>query len=308
MNEEEYPNCHQIPTKRKDITIICLTGVSFLINIFITIVWIIYRKENSSKIFYFYLNILYCNFFHLFSYNILYFFYGFDHDRKINTFLCKIQSMMIGILHIAQDFLVFFLGISFYKSLIQNEEINNKIKFYYYLISYGVPFIIMIIFLILDILGYNKDYCFISIDDYDKLNISLFSIYVIKWSLFIITIIFLLVSLKKISRNKVSILEKDNLRKNAFNIYFYSFIQLINDLPPSIFRIAALYYYSKHKHKCLFDPNINTITFCAVGIIFPFVFAYLSGLVSIIYNLNNDKIDDSVISYNELIPKNYINS
>ena len=308
MNEADFPNCHQINTKKKDIAIIVLTGISFILNLIITIIWIIYRKENSSKLFYFYLNILYCNFFHLFSYNILYFFYGFDHDKKINTYLCKIQAIIVGILHIAQDFLVFFLGICFYKSIIENVGINNIIKFYYYLICYGVPLIIMLIFLNLDILGYNKDYCFISIDDWDKLNISLFLIYIIKWSFFIITIIFLIASLRKISKNKIAILEADNLRKNAFNIYFYSFIQLINDLPPSIYRISAIYYYIKHKHKCLFDPNINTITFCSVGIIFPIVFAYLSGLLSIINNLKNDKIDDSsIISYNELIPKNLIN-
>ena len=52
-------NCHQIDTKNKDIVIVCFTSFSFLLNLLITIIWIIYRKENSSKLFHFYLNILY---------------------------------------------------------------------------------------------------------------------------------------------------------------------------------------------------------------------------------------------------------
>ena len=103
MNEKgEFPNCHQINTKTKDIVIVCFTSLSFLINLIITIIWIIYRKENNSKLFQFYLNILYCNFGHLLSYNILYFFYGFNHDKNINDFLCYFQAIIIGTLHIAQ--------------------------------------------------------------------------------------------------------------------------------------------------------------------------------------------------------------
>ena len=300
-------NCHQIDTKNKDIVIVCFTSFSFLLNLLITIIWIIYRKENSSKLFHFYLNILYCNFGHLFSYNILYFFYGFNHDKKINNFLCKFQAIIIGTLHIAQDFLVFFLGISFYFSITQYVEINNKIKFYYYLISYCLPFLSMLILYQQDILGYNSDYCFISIENWDNLNFTLFSIYCVKWSLFILTIIFLIISLIKIKKNKISILEKDNLKKNAWNIYIYSFIQFINNVPPSIFRIFAIYYFLNNKDKCVFDPNINTITFCIIGVIFPIVFAYFSGLINNLIYLKNDIRDDSdIISYNELISKNII--
>ena len=165
----------------------------------------------------------------------------------------------------------------------------------------------MILLLFLGVLGFNGDYCFISNSNWKHLNYTLFSIYCFKWSLYIVTIIFSISSLIKIKNYKISFLEKKQLIKNARNIYIYSIIQLANDLLASIFRISAIYYFIEDDHKCLFDPNINTIIFCVIGIVFPIVFAYLSGLIENLYNLKNIKNDDDNISFNELLPKNIVN-
>ena len=183
-----------------------------------------------------------------------------------NNFLCKMQSTLMVVPSISQEFWVSSITLTCYLTIVKgkslDQKFNNKFLLFSFLINDLVPIVIIVIYHILDVLGQNYLYCWI------KPNVGpacAIIQYVLKWSSILLNIyltIRIVITLNRISG--VDELETKKLKSLATRMLSFPLIQLLAAILLTIYRLFDL--------KVLGKPVV--ICGSLQGILYPLCFGW----------------------------------
>jgi hypothetical protein len=170
------------------ITIIIFIALSFILNLFICISIFISKNKRVSIIIRLSLSILTNNYIHILSYIFQWVISKNEITNNINlkeyeikllfnNFMCKFQAFMILFSSLSQDYLI----IIFFYIVNKKEMINIKYINILNILGILFPIIIATVFLLMNALGVNGDFCYIkkfsNIHDDDEDNGNIYKLF-----------------------------------------------------------------------------------------------------------------------------------
>lgn len=210
-----------------------------------------------------------------------------------NEFLCKMQSTLMVVPSISQEFWVCSITITCFLNIVKGNtpepKFVNKFFLFSFLINDIVPIIIIIIYHILDVLGKNDLYCWIKPGVGPAYGIVQ---YVLKWSSIILNIyltVRIIVHLNKYSG--VDELEGRNTKSLAIRMLSFPLIQLLAAILLTIYRLSG--------NKALSKPVV--ICGSLQGILYPLCFGWNVNLISILCSCWCQKPEPLVFPEDQLI-------
>lgn len=189
-----------------------------------------------------------------------------------SEFLCKLQSTLMIIPSISQEFWVTSITITCYQSIVSDKEYDQKSRkkllILSYLINDGLPLLIVLIYHFQDVLGPSGIYCWMKPD---LSPIYAIIQYILKWGCIVfniyltIRLIQFLSSLKGKSKQ-----EREYIKWLAIRMLSFPLIQLLGASIGTVYRVSRI--------EVLKIPTV--ICGSLQGILYPLCFGWNIGILS----------------------------
>jgi len=218
--------------------------------------------------------------------------------------ICQFQAFSMLLFGDAQFIWTTLISYSIYQSVIYLKEIstkNSKCKrFLYILIGFGIPLIISLLGLFLNILGFSGFWCYVKLCDEIKHKIFFVFNFVFIWICILLNFIFYCKVINFIKINFSGSEEDSQDKKYIYSLISYFLIQILCIMPATVNRMYQLFT----NERMNFLDYLQSIFDCSQGLAYSIVYGFnptLRESIKITFKkfFVRDKLTDKLINRKE---------
>lgn len=205
---------------------------------------------------------------HTFAYII--YFPKNESDSEANT--CQFQAFSMLLFGDAQFIWTSLISFSIFQSVIYLKDIstkNSKYKrFVYLLIGFGLPLVISVVGLLIDIYGISGFWCYIKADTEAKYKVFFVVNFALIWFCILANVVFYVIVIRFIKQNVLEDESHVSRKKYIYSLISYFLIQIICVMPATINRV---YQLTQGKRIAFLDYT-QSVFDCSQGLAYSVVY------------------------------------